>query len=138
MDQWWAHKESNDLSKQLSVQSDLFAVFSGYQQFYQQQPAFALSRRKQGFESPRERQQFQCLITTDLPECPGCVPATLRVLFVCVQNHISCGVFDLVRHELPLTCASLANLGLGFILCSVRTNTKPVDLGNRFMSALGG
>ena len=31
-------------------------------------------------------------------------------------------------HEPPLTCVSLANLGLGFILRNVRTDTKPVDL----------
>ena len=38
----------------------------------------ALSRRKQGFESPRERQCFQCLNPTVLLECPGRVPATFR------------------------------------------------------------
>jgi len=34
----------------------------------------ALSRRKQGFESPRERQSFQELNLSHRRWCPGCVP----------------------------------------------------------------
>jgi hypothetical protein len=35
----------------------------------------ALSRRKQGFESCRERQRFQLFSCFELNQCPVCVPA---------------------------------------------------------------
>src|SRR5215471_17307393 len=50
----------------------------------------ALSRRKQGFESPRERQHFQHLTNQSVCECPGSVPAIIRAPFFCFAK-IFCG-----------------------------------------------
>ena len=45
-------------------------------------PSDALSRRKQGFESPRERQKYQGYSTTGDNWCPGCVPFR-QLIFSC-------------------------------------------------------
>jgi hypothetical protein len=39
----------------------------------------ALSRRKQGFESPRERQQYQLLMLMGRRWCPVCVPSRYQI-----------------------------------------------------------
>jgi hypothetical protein len=64
----------------------------------------ALSRRKQGFESPRERQSFQCISDPPSGECPGCVPATIRGPFFRTQNNFFVENFVRVDRCLVLDC----------------------------------
>jgi hypothetical protein len=53
-----------------------------------------------------------------------------------MQNNFLVERSILIRHE--LLDLRIARAGPGFILWNVRTDTKPVDLSNEFMSAFRG
>jgi hypothetical protein len=65
----------------LRVGLDIRMERPGYDPFPQRDLgwcSYALSRRKQGFESPRERQQYQRFTFMDRCWCPVCVPPRSR------------------------------------------------------------